>query len=103
MGPAGGCDMIRRERSYWFSTLGAALLYVFVGMTFHTKTQIEHTLTVRYCNHYSTTTTPKSTTSSPVVTKRTSDLILEIGLVGIALNLSGLSEMGSFLIIVVKI
>ena len=47
-----------------------ALLYVFVGMTFHTKTQIEHTLTVRYCNRYSTTTTPKSTMSSPVVTKK---------------------------------
>ena len=45
-------------------------LYVFVGMTFHTKTQIEHTLTVRYCNRYFTTTTPKSTMISPVVTKK---------------------------------
>ena len=67
--------------SYWFSTPGAifallyvfvgmtfALLYVFVGMTFHTKTKIKHTITVRYCNRYSTTTTPKSTMSSPVVT-----------------------------------
>ena len=44
-------------------------MYVFVGMTFHTKTQIKHTLTVRYCNRYSTTTTPKYTMSSPVVTK----------------------------------
>ena len=39
-------------------------------MTFHTKTQIEHTLTVCYCNRYSATTTPKSTMSSPVVTKK---------------------------------
>ena len=39
----------------------------FVGMTFHTKTQIEHTLTVSYCNIYSTTTTPKSTMRSPDV------------------------------------
>ena len=46
-----------------------ALLYLLVGMTFHTKTQIMNTLTVRYCNRYSTTTTPKSTMSSPVVTK----------------------------------
>ena len=38
-------------------------------MTFHTK-KIKHALTVRYCNHYSTTTTPKSTMSSPVVTKK---------------------------------
>ena len=49
---------------------GFSLFCVFVvGMTFHTKTQIEHTLTVRYCNCYFTTTTPKSTMSSPVVTK----------------------------------
>ena len=39
-------------------------------MTFHTKTQIEHALTVHYCNCYSTTTTLKSTMSSPVVTKK---------------------------------
>ena len=45
-------------------------LCFFIGMTFHTKTQIKHTLTVRYCNRYSTTTTPKSTMSSPVVTKK---------------------------------
>ena len=37
-------------------------------MTFHTKAQIEHTLTVRYCNRYSTTNTPKYNMSSPVVT-----------------------------------
>ena len=42
----------------------------FVGMNFHTKTQIEHTPTVRYCNRYSTTTTPNSIMSSPVVTKK---------------------------------
>ena len=42
----------------------------FVGMTFHTKTQIKHTLTARYCNRYSTTTSSKSTMSSPVVTKK---------------------------------
>ena len=47
-----------------------ALLYVFVGMTFHTKTQIDNTLTVLYCNRYSTTITPKSTMSSPIVTKK---------------------------------
>ena len=35
-------------------------------MTFHTKTQIKHTLAVRYCNRYSSTTNPKSTNSSPV-------------------------------------
>ena len=37
-------------------------------MTFHTKTQIKHTLDVRYCNRYSTTTTTKSNMNSPVVT-----------------------------------
>ena len=36
-------------------------------MTFHTKTQIKHTLAVSYCNQYSNPTTPKSTMSSPVV------------------------------------
>ena len=40
----------------------------FVGMKFHTKTQIEHTIDVHYCNNYSTTTTPKSTMISPIVT-----------------------------------
>ena len=54
---------------YVFVGMTFALLYVFVGMTFHTKTQIKNTLTVRYCSRYSTTTTPKSTMSSPVVTK----------------------------------
>ena len=44
--------------------------FFFVGMTFHTKTKIKHTLDVSYCNQYSTTTTPKSTMSSPVVTKK---------------------------------
>ena len=43
-------------------------MFFFVGMTFHTKTQIEHTLAVRYCNRYSTATTPNSTMSSPVDT-----------------------------------
>ena len=31
------------------------------------KKKIKHTIAVRYFNHYSTTTTPKSTMSSPVV------------------------------------
>ena len=35
---------------------------------FTKKTQIEHTLAVRYCNRYSTPTTPKPTMRSPVVT-----------------------------------
>ena len=39
---------------------------VVVGMTFHTKTKIKHTLAVRYYNRYSTATNPKSTMSSPV-------------------------------------
>ena len=40
----------------------------FVGMTSHTKTQIEHTLAFCYCNHYYETTTPISNMRSPVVT-----------------------------------
>ena len=52
---AGLCDMICWERSSWFSTPGwfFACLCFFVGMTFHTKTKIKHTLDVCYCSRYS--------------------------------------------------
>ena len=70
VGRMGSRDMIRREGSYWFSTprLFFACLCFFVGIHFHTKTRINHTLAIHYCNCYSITTAPpKSTTSSPVV------------------------------------
>ena len=65
----GVCNMIRRERSSWFSTPGAIfrLFVFFCWNDLSQKKQNKHTLAVRYCNSYSTTTNPNSTMISYVV------------------------------------